>query len=252
MLQFDQSIGWEALEKRLAETESPRQRQLIQVVIDHARAEAVGDIDGLMATLVAEPEYHFWGPGGDRGPKGADAVRGVLRGLRPQRRRDPRVAQGPDRGRRLDDHPRRRDQHARVVGHRQGAPATRSRRSAATTSSACVRSSSGASTRPGSRSARMPTRRSNPRTSSRFPTTSSRRSTSTTSRRSAPRAPRTDPQLRSRAEARKCFDDLGRTGDPHVGELAPLEGAVAHLDHAHDLGPLRRDLPEQTRRGSAS
>jgi hypothetical protein len=75
VLQFDQSIGWEALEKRLAETESPRQRRLIQVVIDHARAEAVGDIDGLMATLVAEPEYHFWGSGGDRGPKGAAGVR---------------------------------------------------------------------------------------------------------------------------------------------------------------------------------
>jgi hypothetical protein len=45
-------------------------------VIDHAKAESVGDLDGLMDTLVAEPQYHFWGPRGDSGPKGQDGVRG--------------------------------------------------------------------------------------------------------------------------------------------------------------------------------
>jgi len=54
---------------------NPRHRRLLQVVIDHAKAEAVGDLDGLMATLVPEPKYHFWGTRGDTGPKGYDGVR---------------------------------------------------------------------------------------------------------------------------------------------------------------------------------
>jgi hypothetical protein len=75
MITFDQSIGWQALEERLAVTESPRQRKLIETVIAHAKAEAEFDLDGLMKTLVAEPEYHFWRDGRDVGPKGYDGVR---------------------------------------------------------------------------------------------------------------------------------------------------------------------------------
>jgi hypothetical protein len=75
VIDFDQAIGWQDLEARLAETDSPRQRTLIQNVIDHAKAEAAGDIDGLMKTLVAEPRYHFWSARGDTGPKGYDGVR---------------------------------------------------------------------------------------------------------------------------------------------------------------------------------
>jgi len=75
VLDFDQSVGWTSLEERLAVTESPRHRTVIQTIIDHAKAEAVGDIDGLMKTLVAEPRYHFWGPRGDTGPKGYASVR---------------------------------------------------------------------------------------------------------------------------------------------------------------------------------
>lgn len=75
MLDFDQSLSWQALEARLAITENPRHRQLLQLVIDHAKAEAVGDVDGLMASLVADPAYHFWSNAGDYGPKGYDGVR---------------------------------------------------------------------------------------------------------------------------------------------------------------------------------
>jgi hypothetical protein len=75
MLAFDQSLGWKALEARLAKTENPRHRKLIETVIAHAKAESVGDIDGLMKTLIAEPKYHFWGRGKDTGPKGHDGVR---------------------------------------------------------------------------------------------------------------------------------------------------------------------------------
>ena len=74
-IDFDRSLGWKALEARLAATESPRQRTILQTVIDHSKAEAAFDLDGLMATLVADPQYHFWSGGKDRGPKGYAAVR---------------------------------------------------------------------------------------------------------------------------------------------------------------------------------
>lgn len=75
MLDFDQSRCWQDLEAHLARTEDPRHRQLLQAVIDHVKAEVRRDVDGLMATLVADPKYHFWARGKDVGPKGYDAVR---------------------------------------------------------------------------------------------------------------------------------------------------------------------------------
>ena len=59
MLAFDVSITWRDLEKRLECTTSPRRRHMLQTVIDHAKAEAAGSVDGLMATLSADPRYHF-------------------------------------------------------------------------------------------------------------------------------------------------------------------------------------------------
>jgi hypothetical protein len=76
MVTFDPSITWEQLEERLERTTSPRQRRMLQTVIDHAKAEAAGSVDGLMATLCADPRYHFWSRGQDWGPKGRAAVRG--------------------------------------------------------------------------------------------------------------------------------------------------------------------------------
>ena len=75
MLTFDLSITWQELEKRLERTTSPRQRRMLQTVIDHGKAEAAASVDGLMATLCADPQYHFWSGGHDWGPKGHAAVR---------------------------------------------------------------------------------------------------------------------------------------------------------------------------------
>jgi hypothetical protein len=72
---FDQAKMWHALEERLATTESPRQRQMLTVVIEHAKAEADRSVERLMATLIDDPQYHFWVRGRDVGPKGHDAVR---------------------------------------------------------------------------------------------------------------------------------------------------------------------------------
>ena len=75
MLDFDPRRGWLELEARLAHTESPRQRKMLETVIEHVKAEVAMDLDRLMATLVAAPQYHFWVAGKDVGPKGFDAVR---------------------------------------------------------------------------------------------------------------------------------------------------------------------------------
>jgi hypothetical protein len=75
MLTFDSSITWRGLEKRLEQTTNPRQRRMLQTVIDHAKAEAAGSVDGLMATLCTDPRYHFWSGGQDWGPKGQASVR---------------------------------------------------------------------------------------------------------------------------------------------------------------------------------
>lgn len=75
MLDFDQSVGWRALDERQARTDSPWQRQLLQTVIDHVKAEVGLSIDGLMDTLVANPQYHLWIGGKDLGPKGYEQVR---------------------------------------------------------------------------------------------------------------------------------------------------------------------------------
>ena len=75
-MDFDQSISWQQLEERLARTTNPRHRLMLQTVIDHAKAESRGDVDGLMATLSDDPQYHFWNATGrDWGPKGLTDVR---------------------------------------------------------------------------------------------------------------------------------------------------------------------------------
>jgi hypothetical protein len=75
MIAFDQSKMWHALEERLAATEDPRQRQMLEAVIEHAKAEADRSVERLMATLVEAPQYHFWVGGRDIGPKGESKVR---------------------------------------------------------------------------------------------------------------------------------------------------------------------------------
>ena len=75
MFEIDQSAMWTALRERLDRTENPRHRQMLEVVIDHAKAEADRSVERLMGTLVEDPEYHFWVAGRDVGPKGAHAVR---------------------------------------------------------------------------------------------------------------------------------------------------------------------------------
>lgn len=74
-LQFDPRLTSTKYDDRLAVTDDPRQRHMIEVVRAHSRTEVERSLEGLMATLVAELEYHFWVQGKDMGPKGQVAVR---------------------------------------------------------------------------------------------------------------------------------------------------------------------------------
>ncbi len=72
---IDQSLSWHTVGERLARTENPRHRKMLQTLADHLRAEEQQSLDLLMATLVPEPHYHLWKNGADYGPKGAAPVR---------------------------------------------------------------------------------------------------------------------------------------------------------------------------------
>jgi hypothetical protein len=71
---FDPEQSWAALEARIEGETDPRLRQLLTQVRDHMRTEIRGELTGLMATLVDEPRYHFWGTPVEGGPKGRSAV----------------------------------------------------------------------------------------------------------------------------------------------------------------------------------
>ena len=71
----DKTKTWRKVEERLAAEPSTRKRAILANVLAHMKAEAVPDLEGLMTTLAPDPQYHFWGPTGDVGPKGTEAVR---------------------------------------------------------------------------------------------------------------------------------------------------------------------------------
>lgn len=56
---IDPTKTWAPLEQRLARTTHPRHRQMLAVVIEHMKAEAIPDMQRLMATLSPNPDYHF-------------------------------------------------------------------------------------------------------------------------------------------------------------------------------------------------
>jgi hypothetical protein len=80
-IDFDVTRSWTGLEKVQATMASERRRGLLQVVIDHIKAELVHDVGAVLATLVPEPAFHVWVAGRDIGPKGAEATRGYYEGF---------------------------------------------------------------------------------------------------------------------------------------------------------------------------
>ena len=80
-MKVDPAKTWAAVEAAYDAETNPRHKRLLKAVRDHMKTEVCGEIDLLMDTLTAEPQYHIWGQGPDRGPKGREAVRGFSLGL---------------------------------------------------------------------------------------------------------------------------------------------------------------------------
>jgi hypothetical protein len=74
MMIVDQGLSARRLKERLDRTTDARHRHMLEVVIEHLRAEVEASVDALLATLVPEPDYHLWQDGSDYGPKGVAQV----------------------------------------------------------------------------------------------------------------------------------------------------------------------------------
>ena len=77
-MKVDPTRTWAAVEAAYEAETNPRHKLLLKEVRDHMKTEVCGELELLMATLTAEPQYHIWGQGPDRGPKGRAAVRACI------------------------------------------------------------------------------------------------------------------------------------------------------------------------------
>ncbi|MDT2005823.1 nuclear transport factor 2 family protein [Rhodococcus opacus] len=69
------AASWCLLSEAAVTESDPRLRANLELVARHVDAEVRGDLDALMATLVDDPVYHYWGATNSPGPSGAAAVR---------------------------------------------------------------------------------------------------------------------------------------------------------------------------------
>jgi hypothetical protein len=60
MVVIDQRVTWRLAEERLANETDPVLRRNLEMLIQHQKAEATGDIVPLMATVADEAHYHFY------------------------------------------------------------------------------------------------------------------------------------------------------------------------------------------------
>src|SRR5205809_5898221 len=73
---IDPNGTWAKVEARLATETDPVLRRNLETVLEHMKAEAAGDIDGLLATLSEDVAYHAYGsPDPATSPVGKDGVR---------------------------------------------------------------------------------------------------------------------------------------------------------------------------------
>jgi len=70
----DPERSWLPLEKRMAEEKEPRRRQLLEQVRNHMRAELREQLEPVLATLVDEPVFNFFGGGMDGTLNGREPV----------------------------------------------------------------------------------------------------------------------------------------------------------------------------------
>ncbi|WP_280218355.1 nuclear transport factor 2 family protein [Nocardia neocaledoniensis] len=73
--------SWQLLVDAIASEPDPRRRRNMEIVAEHVVHEVAGDIPALLATLVPEPTYRFWGPTESRPAQGQTAVEAHYRSL---------------------------------------------------------------------------------------------------------------------------------------------------------------------------
>jgi hypothetical protein len=76
MPKIEPHASWLPLDMRARAESDPRVRTLLTAVRDHMEHEIRGQLEPLMATLTAEPVYHFWNPAGSFKLEGRAAVAG--------------------------------------------------------------------------------------------------------------------------------------------------------------------------------
>jgi hypothetical protein len=75
-MRIDPTKTWRMVEERLGRESDPVRRRNLATVLAHMKAEAVPDVEALMATVAPSPEYHAWGTEDPLySPKGREAVR---------------------------------------------------------------------------------------------------------------------------------------------------------------------------------
>lgn len=72
---LDITRTWAAVEDRLTTETDPTLRHNLELVLAHMKAEAEGDLDGLLATLAEGASYHAYGGDEASSPQGKPAVR---------------------------------------------------------------------------------------------------------------------------------------------------------------------------------
>jgi hypothetical protein len=78
---IDPYNSWQSLIEAAGRQTNTRCRLLIEEVRKHMEAEIKGQLEPLMATLTAQPVYHFWGNGEPLVLEGRDAVAAFYQGL---------------------------------------------------------------------------------------------------------------------------------------------------------------------------
>jgi hypothetical protein len=72
---IDPNKTWVLVEERLATEKDPVLRRNLETVLAHMKAEAAGDLDGLLATLADGVVYHAYGADEANNPRGKAGVR---------------------------------------------------------------------------------------------------------------------------------------------------------------------------------
>ena len=78
---IDPKGTWRKVEQRLATETDPRLRRNLEIVLEHMKAEAAGDLERLMATVSPEAHWHAYGSPAENSPEGKDGVRTYYEGV---------------------------------------------------------------------------------------------------------------------------------------------------------------------------